>query len=425
MKNSSNSSNASRRSRNSKDSFHSHHSFREEILIEEEEEENEKSQTLLDNNDSISQLIQESMTRNKIQQENVQLKQQLLEERKKYEDEKASLMQKEISLRENMQKTTEFLEKISKVIGISVSNPNFQQIVLDKLKSKKNYNDEEEEFNYDQETSRLKDKRIAELENAIQEGQKLIHSMEEEVNQKVSEKNQIQRDIDRQQKTIDELSSLVRQFMIACDVTDSPEKAIKTVQDMKRRFQRIEAFSDTKKIDDLMHQFEERRAKEYGKIAQQIEEQGNLIHNAIQSLQNSDINDNENSFHSMEIYQTLESTNKLLAERMQQLRGKKFRDKNLSDQIDRNSSSRSASDNSMAELIDNSNEKYDKKGLGPTLWIAKTREMLSLERQLMKTNQRLETANRNCQCLAHENLHYHYTAQNARFPQKSLPTTLL
>ena len=110
---------------------------------------------------------------------------------------------------------------------------------------------------------------------------------------------------------------------------------------------------------------------------------------------------------------------------MQQLRGKKFRDKNLSDQIDRNSSSRSASDNSMAELIDNSNEKYDKKGLGPTLWIAKTREMLSLERQLMKTNQRLETANRNCQCLAHENLHYHYTAQNARFPQKSLPTTLL
>ena len=72
------------------------------------------------------------MTRNKIQQENVQLKQQLLEERKKYEDEKSALIQKEISIREESQKNNEFLERISKAIGVSRSNPNFEKTVLSK-----------------------------------------------------------------------------------------------------------------------------------------------------------------------------------------------------------------------------------------------------------------------------------------------------
>lgn len=427
MKKSSYSSSASRRSHNSNNSIHSIHSLNE-VIIEEEEEEDEKSQTILDNNDSISKLIQESMTRNKIQQENVQLKQQLLEERKKYEDEKASLIQKEISLKEENQKNNEFLESISKAIGISKSNPNFERTVLAKLRSKQLNDNEEEELYYDQETAKLKDKRIAELEIAIQEGQKLMHSMEEEFEQKDSEKNQIQNVIDNQQKTINELSSYVRQFMIACETTDSPENAIKCIQDMRRKFKRIEAFSDTKRIDDLMRQFEERRANEYGKICQQIEEQGNLIHNAIQSLQNEEGN-NDSNFNSMEIYQTLQSTNKLLAERMQQLRGKKLKDNrsssDLTNSMNKNSNSRSSSDNSMADFVDNTSERYDSKGLGPTLWIAKTREMLSLERQLIKANLRLENANRNCQCLANENLYYHYTNQNTRFPQKPLPSTLL
>lgn len=427
MKKTSYSSSGSRRSQNSQNSIHSVHSFNG-IIIEEEEEEDEKSQTLLDNNDSISKLIQESMTRNKIQQENVQLKQQLLEERKKYEDEKSALIQKEISIREESQKNNEFLERISKAIGVSRSNPNFEKTVLSKLKFKQYNENEEEEFNYDQETSKLKDKRISELEIAVHEGQKLIHSMEQEVEQNISEKNQIKQIIDNQQNKIDELSSYIRQFMIACETTDSPENAIKNIQDMKRKFQRMEAFSDTRRIDDLMRQFEERRANEYGKIYQQIEEQGNLIHNAIQSLQAED-GCNDSNFNSMEIYQTLQSTNKLLADRMQQLRGKKIKNNNkpsdLDDSPNTNSNSRSTVDGSMAELVDTTSEKYNRKGLGPTLWIAKTREMLSLERQLMKTNQRLDTANRNCQCLANENLYYHYTTQNARFPHKPLPATLL
>lgn len=406
MKKSSYSSNASRLSQNSNNSIHSAHSFND-FIIEEEEEEDEKSQTILDNNNSISKLIQESKKRNEIQQENVRLKQKLSE----------------------FQKNDDFLESISKAIGVSRSNPNFERIVLTKLKSKQSIFNEEEEFYYDHETSKLKDKRIAELEIAIQEGQKLMHSMEVEVEKKDSEKNQIQKVIDSQQKTIDELSSYVRQFMIACETTDSPENAIKCIQEMKRKFQRIEAFSDTKRIDDLMRQFEERRANEYGKIYQQIEEQGNLIHNAIQSLQTEEGNNDNNFNNSMEIYQTLQSTNKLLAERMQQLRGKKLKDNHSSSEfcesLNKTSNSKTGSDNSLADVIDNASERYNSKGLGPTLWIAKTREMLSLERQLMKANQRLENANKNCQCLASENLNYHYTLQNARFPQKTIPSTLL
>lgn len=407
-------------SRNSSDSIQSIHSYNANI---EEEEEDFDSQKLIDNTDSISQLIQESKTRNKFQQENVKLRQQLLKERKKFEKEKQSLLEQNLPLREQSKKNLLLIEKISQIIGIQSNSPNFEEKVLSKLASINNQ-PQESALNYEQESMKLKDIRITELESALQEGQNLIHSMEEEIDQKVSEIRQKQDFLDKQQKTIEELSLLIRQFMVAAESTESPEEAIQSIHDMKRKFRRIETMSETQKIDELMRQFEERRADEYGKVYKQLEDQGNLLNNAIEAIQANSGTESDSSAQLKDIYQQFQDTNKLLSERMQQLRGKMFPDTGNSQSGSRMTTSASLS-SSKAAVIDNSAERYDKDGLGPSIWIAKTREMLSLERQLIKTNQRLETANRNCQCLANENLYYHYSAHNGKHAQRAMPSTLL
>ncbi|OHT13058.1 hypothetical protein TRFO_03480 [Tritrichomonas foetus] len=405
-------------SNSSKKSQHSVCSVRSFSGVAEEEE--EIKMPIHSDSESLSQIIHESKNRNKLQMESVQLKQQIIDNKQKFETERNEFIQNELKLREENQRLINMLQRIAKASGTSISDPEFENIITNKIKN----SGHTDNFDFNLESMNLKDQRINELENAIKESQKLIQSMENEIDQKIQEKNEIQAFADDQQRTIDDLSSLVRQFMVACEITDSPENAIKNIQEMKRKFKRMESLSETTKIDEMLRQFEERRANEYGRLFQQVEEQGNLIHNAIESLQANMGNDDDTSHHSLEVYQTLQQTNKMLAERMNQLRGGRKSD--LSNSRSNNGSYSRSDSSSKADLIDTNYESYDRRGLGPSIWIAKTREMLSLERQLMKTNQRLENANRNCQCLANENMYFRsMAAQNPKIAQHPIPATLI
>ena len=397
-------------------SFHSNKSYSNSFS-----EEETKAQILSDSA-SYSQLIQEKKNRNMIQKENVQLKQQIAEERQQFESERTKFLRREDSLKEENQKLLGLIRKAAIAIGVPSNDPNFEEVLLSKLGREQQTQFEQpanQGNSQNQEESSIYKRRISELEAGIQDGQNLINSLGAEIDQKVLENKELQSTIDNQQTTIDELNSIIRQFMIASEVLDSPENAIKAVQDMRRRFKRLASVSDTARIDEVMRKFEERRANEYGRIYQEVEKQGNIIHNEIQNLQ-STLNDSSDNAHSLKVYQTLQDTNQMLAERLKQLQGKK-----KESTIKSSSTYSSSNYSAKAELVDDSSEKYDRRGLGPSLWIAKTREMLSLERQLQRTTQRLENANRNCQCLANENLYLHMNEQRRGIAQYPLPSTLI
>jgi hypothetical protein len=297
-----------------------------------------------------------------------------------------------------------FVRQLAALLSLSPSEPDLFGAILTEVAELAR--DERaqvgETERYMRESIAIKDRRIAELENTLKQSQKLCRTMETEIDQKLAANQDLKRTIDDHEQTIADLNTTIRQFMAACDVYESPERAVTAVHKMKQERNERERMASIE-LDSMFQRLSDSRKAGMDELSEQIRRQEYRIESAIETICQK-VQADPNDTASIEIARTLESTNRLLAERMDQLRNLRVCQSDEED--DTRADARCARPESGG---------YDDEGLGPSIWMAKTRELLSLERQIRHMNHRLDHATRNCHFLAQENYRLH-TARDSRQP---------
>jgi hypothetical protein len=254
----------------------------------------------------------------------------------------------------------------------------------------------------------IKERRIQDLESMLAHSQRLCKDTEAKLDDKLATNQELLRQIDEQQQRIEELEATLRRVLVACESSE-PEAAVSEIQRLKRE-QRERELYEAVDIDSRIAGLIASRTESFDSICRQIDEQGRSVQADLHALDEMIAADEDDQF-PKEIARTLESTNRLLAERLEQLRAARIYD---SDESEDETPPRKARRKRAGAP--------NGEGLGPSLWLSKTRDVLSLERQMHDVNRRLDHAVTNCHLLARENHRLHVSLEGQ---PGSLPETLL
>lgn len=243
----------------------------------------------------------------------------------------------------------------------------------------------------------------------LKDSQQLCQDTESKLDDKIALNQELLKQVDDHQKRIEDLEVILRRFLVTCEVYD-PEAAIAEVQRMKREHHEREQYA-TVDIESRLAGLLASRKENFDSLCQQIEDQGRSLQSDLHALGEL-VNIDQDDSLPREIANTLQSTNRLLEERMDQLRVARIYDSD-------------DSDDEVPRRPSRSNQRRDdgdEEGLGPTIWMAKTRDVLALERQIHNVNRKLDHAVNNCHFLARENQRLHASLGGQ---SESLPETLL
>jgi hypothetical protein len=281
------------------------------------------------------------------------------------------------------------VSQIAALLQVSTDDLNWKETVLDRvalLSAEQHQNPAS--TRYLEETIQMQNRRIAELEHTLKKSQKLCRTMESEIEEKVSVNHELTDQLTERQVSIEELTGLIHEFMAACDTLDSPGNAIAVIRRMKRQLLEQDSLDRNSQIEPHFRRLAETRRGDMEAFCDQIDHQGRLIHSALNSLSQKGQPDSDDQI-AIEVCRRLEATNQLLVERMEQLRNARLYNLEGSDDI--------VPTRALTAP-------YSSDGLGPALWMARTREVLSLERQIQTVSRRLDRASVSCHVLAQENL---------------------
>jgi hypothetical protein len=265
-----------------------------------------------------------------------------------------------------------FMAQIADLLLIPRETPDFMHVAINQIselvtsRRLRSSNDL-----YLQQTIDLKDQRIQELEFTLHTSQDLRKTLEREIEEQTQANTTLS-------QNIGELQETVQQFMTASGVLDSPARAIQAVRKNRRALGQ-RALS----IDDRLAQIDHNRQTEIESLTEQIQQQGRSLHTALTSIGHTLDRDSDDE-EGRRICETLESTNRLLAQRLEQLQ------QHTEDPPDPRAAIR--------------RDWYRNDNLSPSIWMAKTREILSLERQIYQAHRELDSAEKSCEVLAQENL---------------------
>ena len=215
--------------------------------------------------------------------------------------------------------------------------------------------------------------RIADLEATVQKYQMLQESMEAEM-------EEMRRELRDRDQQVNDLEAIISGFMSVCE-SATPEDAIEEIRRTKIELLKLKKFEEVdadRKLADL----EKRRQKQVDGLYEKIEEHGKNIHGALQDIDRR-VGEQGDDEISVDLCRNLENTNQMLASRLRQLNG---------------------GAEATATPVEYRPPKYESKGLGPALWMANKRDLLSLERQMLQVTRKLENAQRSCQFLTQENI---------------------
>ena len=215
--------------------------------------------------------------------------------------------------------------------------------------------------------------RIADLEAVVQKYQMLQKTMEQEMEEL---RNAVQ---DREQQ-ITELEGIISGFMSVCEST-SPEDAIEEIRQSKKELIRLRKLEEVD-ADQKFEAIASHRQKQIEGIYERLEEHGKNIHDALQDLKQNVGDHGEDSI-TIDMCRNLENANQLLASRLRQL---------------------NSGNDPDYQTPEYRPPRYESRGLGPALWMANKRDLLSLERQMLTVTRKLENAQRSCQFLTQENM---------------------
>jgi hypothetical protein len=247
----------------------------------------------------------------------------------------------EIAFPQNALTPSDFIANIAKLLKISTGDPDFFNIATESIAELvKNRRLRSSNESLLQESIGMKDNRIRELESALEEDQIIRRKLEK----------------------------------------DLAEKTLAL-----RKMHKADSKQYTTGIEDRLAQIAQNRQNEMDSVINQIKQQGRLIHSALSGLDRKVTADEESE--TMRICQILESTNKLLAERLEQLREAHVTSESF---VQTNT-----------QIADR--DWYRNDTLAPSVWMSKTREVLSLERQIAQVYRKLDSTTKSCEILVQEN----------------------
>jgi hypothetical protein len=300
------------------------------------------------------------------------------------------------------------IQTLADVLSLDSTDPDLFDHILSKVSdlSRSSARKSASRDGFLQQELEIKSRRIQDLETMLKDSQRLCQDTEAKLGDKSANTQELLRQIDEQQHQIESLESALRRFLVACEVYE-PEAALAEVQRLKREHREHEKYSQID-IESRFAKLIAARREGFDAICQQIDEQGKAVQADLHSLGDLIAADDDERLPG-EIARTLESTNRLLEERMDQLRAARIYESDESDDEVPNRKQRSRG------------RKTDE-ALGPSLWMAKTRDVLALERQIHRVNRKLDHAVGSCHFLAQENTRLHASLEEK---PASLPETLL
>lgn len=272
-----------------------------------------------------------------------------------------------------------FLGRLCQVLGISTESETIFDDILDSVQCLTS----ESENAFLKKEIEMKDRRIADLEVLFQKSQTLTRSMKHDIDESASFSQNLQKEIAEKDDELENLADTVDRFLTACECS-SCDDALAKIKCMQDELYKLRKLQDIDACDDIETMAKQRQL-DVQDLRDLIKHQAEVTHNALESLERKMESKQDDSL-SMGLFRNLENTNHILEQRVQQLTAE--REKQI-------------------QLPTFRPSEYRSDGLGPSLWMAHKRELLSLERQMTQMSRKLEATTRNCQFLAHENMRLH------------------
>lgn len=341
------------------------------------------------------------------------LKKQIVALKKDFDERIKLIQEQRDSIIQHNDAVTNFIHQIGEILGVHDSDDfRLMKLILEKLTNRDNGSNISDVLSPKLEKNDIQQARIRRFKDNYMETDKLVDIMDNDMNQKANDNASLKKRIADQTNELSVLSRSLRNIMNVCG-TNNLEEVLNIIKQFKNKVYMYEHQAKDNKFNQILDQIRIEQREKFKALQAQVDSNIKLIQKAFKIIENT-TKDSE-GFEVLErLYNNIDKTNQKLEERIKEI--EEDRSYETVPEVD----IKPIMPRRKAVKVPKINLKhgfYDN-DIDNTLWMAETKEILALERQVNRMDNYIENSKGKTRAMINE---YLYGKDNERTDMNNNP----
>lgn len=341
------------------------------------------------------------------------LKKQIVALKKDFDERIKLIQEQRDSIIQHNDAVTNFIHQIGEILGVHDSDDfRLMKLILEKLTNRDNGSNISDVLSPKLEKNDIQQARIRRFKDNYMETDKLVDIMDNDMNQKANDIASLKKRIADQTNELSVLSRSLRNIMNVCG-TNNLEEVLNIIKQFKNKVYMYEHQAKDNKFNQILDQIRIEQREKFKALQAQVDSNIKLIQKAFKIIENT-TKDSE-GFEVLErLYNNIDKTNQKLEERIKEI--EEDRSYETVPEVD----IKPIMPRRKAVKVPKINLKhgfYDN-DIDNTLWMAETKEILALERQVNRMDNYIENSKGKTRAMINE---YLYGKDNERTDMNNNP----
>lgn len=341
------------------------------------------------------------------------LKKQIVALKKDFDERIKLIQEQRDSIIQHNDAVTNFIHQIGEILGVHDSDDfRLMKLILEKLTNRDNGSNISDVLSPKLEKNDIQQARIRRFKDNYMETDKLVDIMDNDMNQKANDIASLKKRIADQTNELSVLSRSLRNIMNVCG-TNNLEEVLNIIKQFKNKVYMYEHQAKDNKFNQILDQIRIEQREKFKALQAQVDSNIKLIQKAFKIIENT-TKDSE-GFEVLErLYNNIDKTNQKLEERIKEIEEDRSYETVPEVEIKPIMPRRKAV---KVPKISLKHGFYDN-DIDNTLWMAETKEILALERQVNRMDNYIENSKGKTRAMINE---YLYGKDNERTDMNNNP----
>ena len=341
------------------------------------------------------------------------LKKQIVALKKDFDERIKLIQEQRDSIIQHNDAVTNFIHQIGEILGVHDSDDfRLMKLILEKLTNRDNGSNISDVLSPKLEKNDIQQARIRRFKDNYMETDKLVDIMDNDMNQKANDIASLKKRIADQTNELSVLSRSLRNIMNVCG-TNNLEEVLNIIKQFKNKVYMYEHQAKDNKFNQILDQIRIEQREKFKALQAQVDSNIKLIQKAFKIIENT-TKDSE-GFEVLErLYNNIDKTNQKLEERIKEIEEDRsyetVPDVDIKPIMPRRKAVKVPKINLKHGFYDND--------IDNTLWMAETKEILALERQVNRMDNYIENSKGKTRAMINE---YLYGKDNERTDMNNNP----
>lgn len=341
------------------------------------------------------------------------LKKQIVALKKDFDERIKLIQEQRDSIIQHNDAVTNFIHQIGEILGVHDSDDfRLMKLILEKLTNRDNGSNISDVLSPKLEKNDIQQARIRRFKDNYMETDKLVDIMDNDMNQKANDIASLKKRIADQTNELSVLSRSLRNIMNVCG-TNNLEEVLNIIKQFKNKVYMYEHQAKDNKFNQILDQIRIEQREKFKALQTQVDSNIKLIQKAFKIIENT-TKDSE-GFEVLErLYNNIDKTNQKLEERIKEIEEDRsyetVPDVDIKPIMPRRKAVKVPKINLKHGFYDND--------IDNTLWMAETKEILALERQVNRMDNYIENSKGKTRAMINE---YLYGKDNERTDMNNNP----